>query len=247
MKKLLYLFVLLGCSVVFAQAVTITPAQFNVTDPITITASFASPTCNSMGANPAKVYMHSGIGDNTNAFGYSIVGTWATDNGVGLMTNNGNGTWSITITPSTYYNITSAQQMSARKIGMVFRNAAGTQTLKLAPTCNDFIFNVGLFQVNLTSPAANSSTIVSSGTSITVAANNTNGMANYELLANGVSVNTSANSTSYSFATPALTANQNYELRTTQGATVLSTFFSVCRSWRKSSSGTKRNGRRNQL
>ena len=227
MKKLLYLFVLLGNSVVFAQAVTITPAQFNVTDPITITASFASPTCNSMGANPAKVYMHSGIGDNANAFGYSVVGTWATDNGVGLMTNNGNGTWSITITPSTYYNITSAQQMSARKIGMVFRNAAGSQTLKLAPACNDFIFNVGLFQVNLTSPAANSSTIVSSGTSITVAANNTNGMANYELLANGVSVNTSANATSYSFATPALTANQNYELRTTQGATVLSTFFSV--------------------
>ena len=196
----------------FSQAVTISPAQFNVTDQITITASFASATCNSMGAAPTKVYMHSGIGNDTNAFGYAVVGNWGTDNGVGLMTNNGNGTWSITITPSTYYGINAAQQLTATKMGMVFRNPAGSQTLKFAPTCTDFIFNVGLFQVNLTNPVANSTTIVASNATISIAANNTNGAANYELFAYGVSVNVSAKAALNCWCKLLpITSNQNYE------------------------------------
>ena len=226
MKKLLQSLLLLVCSLGFSQ-VTISPAQFNVTDPITITASFASATCNTMGVNPIKVYMHSGIGPDTNAFGYSVIGNWATDNGIGLMTNNGNGTWSITITPSTYYGITSAQQLTASKLGMVFRNPAGSQTLKLPPTCGDFIFNVGLFQTNLTSPAANSATIVNSGAGIIVAANNTNGPANYNLYANGVLVNTATAATTYSYPVTNITANQNYELVVTQGANTSTKTFSV--------------------
>ena len=95
-----------------------------------------------MGVNPVKVYMHAGIGTDTNAFGYAVVGNWGTDDGVGYMTNNGNGTWSKTITPSTYFNLNATQQANATKLGMVFRNATGTQTLKFAPSCGDFIFNV---------------------------------------------------------------------------------------------------------
>lgn len=60
------------------------------------------------------------------------------DDGVGLMTKNANGTWSITITPSTYFGLTSAQQTAATKMGIVFRSANGSQTLKLAPSCSDF-------------------------------------------------------------------------------------------------------------
>ena len=227
MKKILFSLTILCGFFGFSQAVTISPAQFNVTDPITITASFASPICNSMTANPTKVYMHSGIGNDANAFGFSVVGNWGTDNGIGLMTNNGNGTWSISITPSVYYNLNATQQAAATKIGMVFRNAAGSQTLKLAPSCNDFIFNVGLFQVNLTAPTANS-TVIASGGTISVGANNSNGAANYELFANGVSVNiATATSTFPTYTSPALTSNQNYELRVTQGANILSKFFSV--------------------
>lgn len=148
MKKIALLFYFLT-SFAFGQQVTITPATFNVTDPITITVSFASPTCNTMGTNPVKVYMHAGIGTDTNAFGYTVVGNWGTDDGVGYMTNNGNGTWSKTITPSTYFNLNTTQQANATKMGMVFRNATGSQTLKLAPSCGDFIFNVGYFQSTL--------------------------------------------------------------------------------------------------
>ena len=227
MKKILFSLLILLSLSALAQ-VTISPSQFAVTDQITITVSFASPTCNSMGANPAKVYMHSGIGSDTNAFGYSVIGNWAADDGVGLMTNNGNGTWSKTITPSTYYGITAAQQLTATKMGMVFRNAAGSQTLKLsAGGCNDFIFNVGLFQTNLTSPSANSATILPSGSSLTIAANNTNGTANYNLKANGISINTATAVNTYTYSDTNITSNRNYELVVTQGANIISKFFSV--------------------
>ena len=180
-----------------------------------------------MGATPVKVYMHSGIGDDTNAFGYSVVGNWGTDDGVGLMTNNGNGTWSKTITPSTYFNLNATQQANATKLGMVFRNTAGSQTLKLAPSCSDFIFNVGQFQVSLTSPVVNSSTVINSGGSINIAATNTNGTANYNLKANGVSINTATNVSSYSFSDVNITANRCYDLVITQGASSQTKKFCV--------------------
>ncbi|TDD99246.1 alpha-amylase family glycosyl hydrolase [Flavobacterium cellulosilyticum] len=225
MKKIIYLILLITFTG-FAQQVTISPATFNVTDPITITVSFASSTCNTMGANPVKVYMHSGIGTDANPWGYSVIGNWGTDDGIGLMTNNGNGTWSKTITPSVYFGITAGQQTSATKMGMVFRNPAGTQTLKLAPSCGDFFINVGYFQANLVSPVQNSTTILSSGGSVSVSATNTNGNANYNLFANGLSVNTFSG-TSYSFTHSNIVENKNYDLQITQGTTTISKKFSV--------------------
>ena len=180
-----------------------------------------------MGAAPAKVYMHSGIGDDSNAFGFNVIGNWATDNGVGLMTNNGNGTWSITITPSTYYGLNATQQSNATKIGMVFRNPAGTQTQKLAPGCGDFIFNVGTFQVNLTAPALNSTTVLNSGGNLNIAATCTGGNANFELFANGTIINTNAATQNYTFNHTNITSNQSYELKVTQGSSIITRKFSV--------------------
>lgn len=218
MKKSIFLF----CAFYFATLasfaqVTISPSTFAVTDPITITVSFANATCNTMGTNPAKVYMHAGIGNDANAWGFNVVGNWGLDNGVGYMTNNGNGTWSITITPSTYFNLNATQQATATKMGMVFRNATGTQTLKLPPSCGDFFFNVGYFQVNLTAPLVNSTNLVNNGSNFTIQANNTNGVANYNLKANGVSINTATGVSTYSYTHTNLTSNQFYELVVTQG------------------------------
>lgn len=227
MKRLLLLLFFLKSIGSSAQQVTISPAIFKVTDQITITVSFASATCNTMGTNPSKVYMHAGIGNDTNAFGYAVIGNWGTDDGIGLMTKNTNGTWSKTITPSTYFGINSSQQLTATKLGMVFRNATGTQTLKLAPNCNDFIFNVGAFQVNLTSPLENSSTILTSGSNFSIVATNTNGVASYILKSNGISINTNASTSSYSFSHTNITDNQNYELEVTQGTTVITKNFNV--------------------
>jgi glycosidase len=226
-KNILWGFIIGLCSLAMHAQVTILPSTFNVTDPITITVSFASATCNTMGTAPAKVYMHAGIGDNANPWGYAVVGNWGADDEVGAMTNNGNGTWSKTITPSVYFGLNATQQANASRMGMVFRNASGTQTLKLPPSCGDFFFNVGFFQVSLNSPVANSTTIINSGGSLNVTATNTNGVASYNLKANGVSINTSFGVTSYAYNHTNITQNQNYELLITQGASTQSRKFSV--------------------
>jgi 1,4-alpha-glucan branching enzyme len=224
-KLLLYIFIFISICVTQAQ-VTITPSSFNVGDPITITVSTAAQSCNQMGTSPAKVYMHAGIGNDTNAFGFSVIGNWGIDNNVGLMTNNGNGTWSITLTPSVYFGLNATQQANATKLGMVFRNANGSQTLKLPPACGDFIFNVGTFQVNLTAPLNNSSTIINLGGNLNITATNTGGTANYNLKANGISINTSSTS-NYAFNHTNITANTSYELEVTSGGSTITRRFTV--------------------
>ena len=210
-----------------AQQITVSPAVFQVNEPITITASFASGVCNEMGADPAKVYMHSGIGDEANPWA-TAKGNWGVDDGIGLMTRNSNGTWSITITPSVYFGLTSGQQASATKMGLVFRNANGSQTLKLAPSCSDFFIKVGAFQVSLTTPLENSNTIVASGGNLSINAANTNGVASYSLKSNGVVINTNASTSSYSFNHMNITSNQNYELSITQaGVTIIKKFTAI--------------------
>ncbi|SHL47944.1 alpha-amylase family glycosyl hydrolase [Flavobacterium saccharophilum] len=226
MKKTLLLFFFLLSIVANSQQITVSPAVFQVNEPITITASFTSSTCNTMGSSPAKVYMHSGIGTEANPW-QTTKGNWGLDDGVGVMTKNGNGTWSITITPSVYFGLSSAQQTAATKMGLVFRNANGSQTLKLAPSCTDFFLNVGSFQVTLTAPAEDSNTIVSSGGSFNISATNTNGVATYTLKSNGTIINTSAGVSSYTFNHTNIIDNQSYELNVTQGATTVTKKFNV--------------------
>ena len=226
MKKLLLLLTLFTFSFFNAQ-VTLSPSTFNVTDPITITVNLAQSTCNTIPTTTTKVYMHAGIGDDTNAFGFSVVGNWGQDDGIGLMTNQGGGIWSITITPSSYFGLNTTQQANATKIGLVLRNAAGTQEMKLAPSCTDFIFNVGTYQVNLTAPVNNSSTIINSGGSLQVTATNTGGVASYNLKANGVSINTNASTSNYSFNHTNITANTSYELIVTQNSSIITRKFNV--------------------
>lgn len=229
MKKIYLLACIIGLfSFKGFSQVTITPSVFNTTDQITITVSFTSATCNTMTASPAKVYMHAGIGDDANAFGYSVVGTWGADNGVGQMTNNGNGTFSITLTPSTYFNLNATQQANATKMGMVFRNANGSQTRKNpANSCGDFIFNVGSFQATLNTPAVNSTTIINAGGSINITASNTNGNASYVLKSNGNTIDTNPATASYAFNHTNITANQSYSLEVTQGASTIVKNFAV--------------------
>ena len=225
-KNLLKLFTFIISFISNAQ-VTVTPSTFNVTDPITITVNLAQSSCNSIPTSTNKVYMHAGIGDDTNAFGFAVVGNWGQDDGVGLMTNQGGGIWSITITPSTYFNLNTTQQANATKIGLVLRNAAGNQEMKKTPSCTDFIFNVGTYQVNLTSPVNNSTTIINSGDNLNITATNTGGNASYNLMANGISINTNTSTTSYSFNHTNITANTNYELVVTQNSSVITRKFNV--------------------
>ena len=224
MRKRLLLLLILAPVFTFAQLV-INPTAFNVDQSITITVDTNSTEtdCNGF-SNPTKVYMHSGVGNDANPWS-STVGNWGNDDGVGLMTNNGNGTWSITITPETYYSLTATEAANATKMGLVFRNESGNQELK-DNGCNDFFYNVGAFQLNLTAPAENL-TVLSSGQSLIISATSTLA-ANYVLKANGTTINTASNTTTYSFTHTNITENFNYSLEATNnGDTKTKTFQAI--------------------
>ncbi|MDG5490310.1 alpha-amylase family glycosyl hydrolase [Psychroserpens sp. SPM9] len=166
-KKLSFLFVL--CSAFLNAQVTLNVGAIEVDESVTITVDINSSdsNCNAI-SNPGSVYMHSGIGDNSNAFGFSVVGNWGQDDGVGEMTSNGNGTYSITITPQTYYGLTQQQADDATQIGMVFRNEDGSQELK-ADGCNDFIFPIGSVTINISQPSS-PTVVLNSGDDLAVSA-----------------------------------------------------------------------------
>lgn len=223
--KTFYLTLLsLSISLLTFSQVTISPNPFEVDESITITVNTNSTATNCNGlSNPTKVYMHSGVGNGSDAFGFSVVGNWGQDDGVGQMTNQGGGIFSITLVPETYYNLTPTQAANAVLMGIVFRNADGTQEMK-ANGCNDFIFEVGTFQVNLTSPSSETA-IVNSGDNLTIAATNIGGNANYTLSANGSVINTNNSTNSYSYVDANITENKTYELKAVlDGTTIIKTF-----------------------
>ena len=129
--------------------------------------------------------------------------------------------YTLTISPDlfTYFGVPTTSAIT--EICVVFRSADATKQSR-----PDIFIPVGAFQYNLTSPLANSSNIITNGSNVVVTANNTNGSASYNLLANGISINT-ATTASYSFTDTTVTTNKNYELRITQGITTFTVKFSV--------------------
>jgi glycosidase len=207
--------------------VTITPNPFEVNQSITITvdANSTATTCNGF-SNPSKVYLHSGIGNDGDPWGYSVVGNWGEDDGIGEMTSNGDGTWSITFVPETYYNLTPTQAQNAIKMGMVFRNEDGTEELKNSG-CSDFYFDVGTFQVSLSNPGQNSTTILNSGEDLAISATNIGGNADYVLKSNGSVINSQAGVSSFTFNHTNITENQVYSLEVTLNGTLIVKEFMV--------------------
>jgi len=225
MKKILLLFTFFTVYIANGQ-VTINPNPFEVNQSITITvdANSVATDCNGF-SNPTKVYMHSGVGPDSNPWTH-VIGNWGQDDGVGEMTNNGDGTWSITLTPETYYGLTPTEAANAIKMGIVFRNEDGSQEFK-DNGCNDFFFDVGTFQVTLTAPVVNSASILNSGDNLNITATNTGGNANYVLKANSNIINSQSNIASYSYTHTNITSNQNYELEITLNTTTITKKFSA--------------------
>lgn len=221
MKKITLFIFLLTSFVSFSQ-VTISPSTFEVNQSITITVDINSVASDCNGFNsPTKVYMHSGVATDNTGFNLKVIGNWGQDDGVGEMTSNGDGTYSIILTPETYYGLNPTEAASVKTLGMVFRNENGSQELK-NNGCQDFIYNVGSFQLTLTAPTQ-SETYLTSGQSLSVTAT-TSLAADFNLKANGISINTSTNSTSYSFS-PTLTETTSFTLEATNGGETKTTSF----------------------
>ncbi|MDF0706489.1 alpha-amylase family glycosyl hydrolase [Flagellimonas okinawensis] len=212
MKKLLLFSFLIFSMASWAQ-VTIEPFPFAVDQEITITvdANSNETDCNGL-SNPSKVYLHSGIGTDLDPW-TTVVGNWGQDDGVGEMTDNGDGTWSISFVPEAYYGLTQEQANSATQMGMVFRNAAGTQELK-DNSCNDFFFAVGSFQLQLNSPTENL-TVLNPGQNLTIQAESTV-VADFTLSINGNVVDT-FNGTDYTYDHLNITENSQYTLEAQSG------------------------------
>ncbi|WP_298417368.1 alpha-amylase family glycosyl hydrolase [uncultured Kordia sp.] len=224
MKKKLHILLLLLTGFAYGQ-VTITPTPFEVSQMITITVDINSTATDCDGiSNPNKVYMHSGVGPNSNPWTY-VTGNWGQDDGVGEMTDMGGGLWQIQIVPETHYGLTTAQAATITRMGMVFRNENGTQELK-DNGCSDFFFDVGAFQSTLVTPTDGSTTILASGSNLAITANNTGGTASYVLKANGATINSNSGS-SYSYTDMNITSNKNYELDVTLSGTTITKNFSV--------------------
>jgi 1,4-alpha-glucan branching enzyme len=207
------------CSSVMNAQVTTSPSPPEADQPVTI---FFNKTGTGLASYSGTIYAHIGLTVDNQPWQY-VIGNWGDETGPGAqpaLTFVSGTTHSLTLSPDLYTYFGVPTTSSITQICVVFRNEAGNQQT------SDIFINVGAFQANLTSPALNSTTVMNAGGSLNIAANNSNGSASYNLLANGVSIHT-ATTSSYSFTDSNITTNKEYDLQITQGQTTYSRKFAV--------------------
>jgi hypothetical protein len=157
--------------------------------------------------------------NDTNIVDCPTNGSWTSSSETNRLTyNSGNDTYSITFTPNTFY-----ARSNLGRIGFLIKAKDGTGDKK----SQDMLVEVGLFNLTLSSPAENSTTIINSSGSLSITASNTNGNADYVLKANGSTLNISNGVGSYAYTHTNITANTSYVLEVTQASVTKSKKFSV--------------------
>ncbi len=192
---------------------SVSPETFDENDEITITVSDINVT--TWGVSDIYLWTWSFDSDDLNAMDSPTNGSWTSSNDIQKFTNNGNGTYSFTFTPTALYNRT-----NIGSIGLLIKAKDGTGDKK----SQDNTYQVGTFQLTVSAPT-NTSTIINSGETFPITAT-TSLAADYNLKANGVSINTQTNQTSYNFS-PIVTENTTYILEATNNDNLLSKTFSV--------------------
>jgi len=197
---------------------TVTPNPFERNQQITITIQGSQINEATWGVTGNALYLWAWMQDaNGNGIGDCPTnGTWSSSNEANRLTyNSGSDTYTITFVPQTFYN----NSVFAR-MGFLVKAKDGSGDKKT----NDNIFNVGAFQLTLTSPLENSITIISTTTNVSVVASNTGGAAIYTLKANGLTVS-GPTTTTFFTAGPSVSQNTNFVLECTQGAVTISKKF----------------------
>ncbi|CAL2084781.1 alpha-amylase family glycosyl hydrolase [Tenacibaculum sp. 190524A05c] len=217
MKKIFLLFTLFACTVILAQQQNVTfsvsPSAFNEDEQITITVSNVNPA--TWGVSDIYLWAWSFDSNDANIMDSPTNGSWTNSNEAQKLTNNGDGTYSISFTPTTFYNRT-----GIGRIGMLVKAKDGTGDKK----SQDQLFEVGKFQLTLTAPTANV-TLIDSGDNVAITAT-TSLAANFNLKANNTSVDTQNGITSYSYNT-AVTENTTFELEATDGTETQTETFEI--------------------
>ena len=215
MKKIVYLFLLIS-SILLAQTTT-NPSPAIATGSVSI-------NFNKVGTGLANytgiIYAH--IGLTVNGMTWSnVIGAWGNNTTQPFLSQTGATTYLLNLSPDLFAKFGVPTTSTITQICVVFRSADGT--LKNG---SDVFLSVGAFQTTLTAPVLNSSTIINSGSNLLITANNTGGTADYNLIANGASINT-ASGTSYSFTDLNILNNRSYDLQVSQGGITFSKKFSV--------------------
>lgn len=216
MKKITFLFLLIS-SISFSQVQTgtfsVSPSTFEENEEITITVSGINPS--TWGVSDVYLWAWSYDSNDTNEMDAPNNGSWTSSDEAQKLTNNGNGTYSITFTPTTFYNRT-----GIGRIGMLVKAKNGTGDKKT----QDQLFEVGKFQLTLTSPSTNP-TILNSGENLTITAN-ASLSADFNLKANGNSIDQKTALTSYNYVAT-LTENTTFVLEATNGGDTQTETFNV--------------------
>lgn len=223
MKNFTLLIALVLTTFCFAQQQTVTysvtPSSFEETDMVTLTFNGSSINEATWGLTGNTLYLWAWSFDvnNQNIQVSPNNGTWESSNESSKLTYNaGSNTYTISFVPRTFY-----QRNGIGRIGFLIKAKNGSGDKK----SQDILVNVGTFQVTSSTPQQNSTTILSSGGSLPITATNSGGDANYNLMANGVSINTNNNTSSYSFTHTNITSNQNYQLEVTRAGTTITKKF----------------------
>lgn len=226
MKNITLLITLLLTTFCFAQQQTVTytvsPSSFEETDAITLTFNGSSINESTWGVTGNALYLWAWSFDinNQNIMDCPTNGTWTSSSETNRLTYNaGSDTYTISFAPTSFY-----QRSGIGRIGFLVKAKNGTGDKK----SQDILLNVGSFQVTMTTPQQNSTTILSSGDNLNIAANNSGGSASYVLKANGTTINTNPSTSSYAFNHTNITSNQNYDLEVTlSGTTVTKKFAAI--------------------
>ncbi|WP_299314656.1 alpha-amylase family glycosyl hydrolase [uncultured Aquimarina sp.] len=214
MKKFTLMFLFfLGLMISNAQqqnaTFTIDPPAFNEGDEITITLSGVDLSI----WGTTDLYLWAWYFDSptaTAAINSPNNGDWTDSSNSAqpqIFTDNGNGTYSITLTPTTFYGATGID-----RIGMLAKAQDGTGDNKT----QDNIVDVGIFQLTLDAPTESVS-IIDSGNDLTITATTTLN-ADFELFANGASVDTQSGITNYT-TNYTITEGVSFELMATESGT----------------------------
>ena len=165
---------------------TVTPTTFDEDEEITITVSGVNPSVWGV----SDVYLWAWYLNPNDTFGGDSPtnGTWTNSNESQKMTDNGDGTFSYTMTPTNFYNAS-----NIGTLGMLVKAKNGTGDKKT----QDHLIPVGSFQLFLDSNLEGVN-IVDQGNTLAISAT-TSLAANFELFANGSSINSDSNTTSYNY------------------------------------------------
>lgn len=215
MKKITFFFLLIS-SFIYSQRQTanfsVSPATFEEDEEITITISNVNPSI--WGVSDIYLWAWS-FDSNDTSQDSPTNGDWNNSNESQKLTDNGDGTFSFTMTPTTFYNRTGLS-----KIGMLVKAKNGSGDRQ----SQDQIFEVGKFQLTLNNPTS-STTILNSGSTLNI--NATSSLAaNFTLKRDGNVLDQESNSTNYNFSS-VVSSTANYSLEAENSGDVQSVSFTV--------------------